>query len=142
MGAITGKVWGTTTEIFKNPVTELHRLEVNRGTRCSTHKHEHKYNGFYVERGVLHIHVMKNDYALEDITILKAGDHMIVEPGEFHCFECPEAAIDGTESYSPTIAYEAYWPALLGKDIVRIDVGGKILPPCGTIFTRDSDETK
>ena len=136
MGAIIGKVWGTTAEIFKTSVMELHRLEVQRNTRCSRHKHNFKYNGFYVERGILHIHVFKNDYDLKDITILKTGDHMIVEPGEFHYFECPAASIDGTESYSPTIAYEAYWPELLGKDIIRTTVGG-VLP-----YSRmETDET-
>lgn len=122
----SGKIWGSTTLIFSTPVMELHRLEVNRGFKCSKHKHRHKFNGFYVERGYIHVHVFKNDYALEDITVLRAGESMVVKPGEYHFFEYPQAPYDGSESYSPAIVYEAYWPELLGEDIIRADVGGLV----------------
>ena len=48
---IQGKVWGKTQEIFKNSNFELHRIEVNKGGFCSKHKHIHKINAFYIEKG-------------------------------------------------------------------------------------------
>jgi mannose-6-phosphate isomerase-like protein (cupin superfamily) len=48
-----GKVWGVTEALLQNPVVEFHRIEVNKGGECSTHKHAHKWNGFFVEEGEL-----------------------------------------------------------------------------------------
>ena len=112
---IQGKVWGTTELIFKNPVLEFHRINVKAGYKCSLHKHEHKWNGFYVVSGTLEIHVQKNDYALTDVTVLKAGDFTTVKPGEYHEFICT----------ADCHAFELYWPELLSTDIKRKDHGGK-----------------
>lgn len=112
---IQGKVWGTTELIFKNPVLEFHRINVKAGYKCSLHKHEHKWNGFYVVSGTLEIHVQKNDYALTDVTVLKAGDFTTVKPGEYHQFVCT----------ADCHAFELYWPELLSTDIKRKDHGGK-----------------
>ena len=109
-----GKVWGHTELLFSNPIVEFHRIEVNAGFECSTHKHEHKWNGFYVEKGALEIHVIKNSYALTDVTVLTAGQFTTVRPGEFHKFVCKEDCV----------AFELYWPELLSEDIVRQNVGG------------------
>ena len=59
-----GKVWGETRALLQNPVVEFHRIEVNAGGECSTHKHSHKWNGFFIEEGEMEIHVYKNDYEL------------------------------------------------------------------------------
>ena len=76
-----GKVWGVTEALLQNPVVEFHRIEINKGGECSTHKHAHKWNGFFVEEGELEIHVFKNDYDLTDKTILGPGEFMSVKPG-------------------------------------------------------------
>ena len=52
-----GKVWGETRSLLQNPVVEFHRIVVNKGGECSTHKHSHKWNGFYIEYGELEVHV-------------------------------------------------------------------------------------
>lgn len=109
----SGKVWGETCAIMQNPLVEFHRITVNAGSRCSTHKHAHKWNGFYVERGILEIHVKKSEYELTDVTILKAGDFCQVKPGEYHWFVCVESCV----------AFEIYWPEVLSDDIQRLDVG-------------------
>ena len=109
----SGKVWGETCAIMQNPLVEFHRITVNAGSRCSTHKHAHKWNGFYVESGILEIHVRKSDYDLTDVTILKAGDFCQVKPGEYHWFVCAESCV----------AFEIYWPEALSDDIQRLDVG-------------------
>jgi mannose-6-phosphate isomerase-like protein (cupin superfamily) len=115
MSLKAGKVWGETEVIVKNPIVELHRISVKAGYRCSLHSHSHKWNGFYVESGILEIHVQKKDYALTDVTVLKAGEHTTVQPGELHFFSCKEDCI----------AFEIYYPELLTEDIHRISVGKK-----------------
>jgi mannose-6-phosphate isomerase-like protein (cupin superfamily) len=118
MGNITGKVWGDTSILFQNSLVELHKINVKAGYRCSEHKHEHKWNGFYVISGVLEIHVAKNNYDLTDVTTLRAGDYTSVRPGEFHWFNCVEDCS----------ALELYYPEALSEDIVRRSVGGKNSP--------------
>lgn len=112
-----GKVWGETELIFSNPLVEFHRIEVNAGYRCSTHKHEHKWNGFFVEQGTLSIYVEKNDYNLVDKTTLYTGQFAVVKPGEYHYFVAEDNVV----------AFEIYWPELLSEDIVRKNSGGPIV---------------
>ena len=119
MGTITGKVWGDTSVLIQTPLTELHKINIKAGFRCSEHKHEHKWNGFYVISGVLEIHVAKNNYDLTDITTLRAGDFTTVRPGEFHWFNCVEDCV----------ALELYYPEAISEDIVRRSVGGKATVP-------------
>ena len=108
-----GKVWGETRALLQNPVVEFHRIEVNAGGECSTHKHAHKWNGFFVESGSLLIRVWQKEYELCDETVLKAGDYTKVKPGLLHQFECLEDAV----------AYELYWAEFPEKDIKRDTVG-------------------
>ena len=68
-----GKVWGLTQEIFKNHNFELHRIEAKKGGYCSVHKHLHKFNAFYIEKGKLKITVYETDYDLIDETIISTG---------------------------------------------------------------------
>lgn len=109
-----GKIWGTTMSIEANSSFELHRLEITAGYECSKHKHNHKYNGFFVEKGVLEIHVWKNDYDLVDVTVLHPGDYTKVAPGEFHKFVCVE----------DSVCFEYYWVEFNHDDIERESVGG------------------
>jgi len=109
-----GKVWGNTSEIFNQHNVEIHRIEAKKGGYCSIHKHEHKYNMFFVESGMLRIKVWKNDYDLVDETIITNQEMSIVQPGEFHQFDALEN----------TIAYEIYWTSLKSSDIIRKDSGG------------------
>jgi len=115
VGNITGKVWGDTSVIIQNPLVELHKINIKAGYKCSEHKHEHKWNGFYVISGTLEIHVRKNNYELTDVTTLRAGDFTSVRPGEYHWFN----------SISDCVALELYYPETLSEDIVRKSVGGK-----------------
>ena len=115
MANITGKVWGDTSVLIQTPLVELHKINIKAGYRCSEHKHEHKWNGFYVMSGELEIHVRKNDSSLTDVTTLRAGDFTTVRPGEYHWFQC----VDDCN------ALELYYPETLSEDIVRKSVGGK-----------------
>lgn len=109
-----GKVWGSTECLFFKNNVEIHRIETKKKGYCSKHKHEHKYNAFYVESGKISVKVWKNDYDLIDETIIEAGQMTTVKPGEYHLFE----------SLEDSVVLEIYWVELLGDDIQRENVGG------------------
>ena len=110
-----GKVWGQTELIHANGVLEFHRIEYNKGFVCSEHKHEFKWNGFFVESGIMKVTVWQDDQGLVDETILHPGDFTQVKPGKFHQFE-------GIES---GVAFELYWSEFNHNDIVRRTSGKK-----------------
>jgi len=111
---IQGKIWGQTQCLFLKNNVEIHRIEAKKGGYCSKHKHDHKYNAFFVESGQLKITTWKNDYSLVDETIISAQQMSVVKPQEYHMFE----AMDDT------VAYEIYWTEISQDDIVRENCGG------------------
>ena len=113
MGNKAGKIWGQTELIEANGSCEFHRIDFVKGGTCSKHKHEYKWNGFYVMSGEMKIRVWQKDYDLIDETILKAGDYTAVKPGLYHSFEGLE---DG-------VAFELYWAEFRHNDIQRESVG-------------------
>lgn len=131
---INGKIWGATERIFDKNNVEIHRIVVKPGGFCSKHKHDHKFNMFFVESGSLHVEVFQNDYDLVDTTILQAGDATSVAPGVYHRFVATEHAV----------VYEIYWTELSASDIVREDVGGVNAPALevGTISFTSSVKEK
>ena len=112
----SGKIWGETETILQTPFIELHRIWVFSGGYCSTHKHEFKWNLFYVLSGQLEIIINKKDYALVDKTILGPREWTTVKPGEYHSFE----------ALHDTMAFELYYPEPLSSDIIRKTVGGHL----------------
>ena len=111
-----GKIWGQTELIHANGVLEFHRIEYKKNIACSKHKHEFKWNGFFVESGKMMVKVWQKDYDLVDETILNPGDFMRVKPGVFHQFIGLE---DG-------VAFELYWAEFDHNDIKRETVGSKV----------------
>lgn len=109
-----GKIWGHTSEIFNKNNVEVHRIVGDANTHCSKHKHEHKFNMFFVESGSMTVKRWKNDYDLVDTTILDDGQSCVVPPGEFHQFFVKDSCV----------AYEFYWVEISPKDIIRESVGG------------------
>lgn len=110
-----GKIWGETVELFSKNNVSIHRISVKKDHFCSKHKHDFKYNAFYVESGKLKIQHWQTDYDLIDETIISAGDICYIPPKHYHKFIALEN----------TIAYEIYYVELLDNDIQRIDCGGK-----------------
>ena len=108
-----GKIWGQTELIHANGVLEFHRIDFKAGGVCSKHKHQFKWNGFYVVSGKMKIRVWQKDYDLIDETILGPGDFTRVKPGLMHSFEGLE---DG-------VAFELYWAEFNHNDIQRESVG-------------------
>ena len=130
---VAGKVWGTTELIEANGALEFHRIEMERGGVCSKHLHRYKWNGFYVESGVMVVRVWQRDYDLVDETIIGPGQYTKVKPGLYHQFECMESGV----------AYELYWAEFNHNDIVRESVGemrdGEINITKDFEFTFDGD---
>lgn len=117
----SGKVWGTTELIEHNPSFEFHRIEFKANYCCSEHYHRTKWNGFFVESGIMMVKTWQNDpdetqALLCDQTVLKPGDYYKVEPGKWHQFVGVE---DG-------VAFELYWAEFNGNDIVRRTVGRRL----------------
>jgi len=112
----SGKIWGSTQELFHKNNVEIHRIEIQKNTRCSKHKHEHKYNIFFVESGKILVKEWKNDYNLVDETILTTGEMCSIKPGNFHEFH-------GLED---SIVYEIYYVELNTQDIIRENIGSKL----------------
>ena len=113
---IAGKVGGQTELIHANGVLEFHRIDFRSGGVCSKHKHQFKWNGFYVMTGRMKVRVWQKDQQdLVDETILGPGDFTRVKPGYMHQFEGIE---DG-------VAFELYWAEFNHDDIQRETVGFK-----------------
>ncbi len=108
-----GKNWGYTTEFFRNAMVSAHHLEINEGGFCSEHRHEHKYNLFYVLTGVLELTIWR-DGKLRDVTKLEAGQSTAIPPGFYHKFKAK----------TKCEAIEMYQVLLIEPDIKRRTVGG------------------
>jgi mannose-6-phosphate isomerase-like protein (cupin superfamily) len=104
----SGKIWGNTELIEKNGVLEFHRIEYRANTQCSEHYHATKWNGFFVESGVMEIRTWEED-GVVDVTSLHAGEYFKVAPGKWHQFVGVQ---DG-------VAFELYWAEFNHDDIVR-----------------------
>lgn len=113
---ISGKIWGSTELIFENCSLEFHRITFKKNYACSKHKHNFKFNGFYVESGKIMIKIWQKDYDLIDETVLSEGEFTSVKPGLFHQFI-------GIES---GVCFELYWSEFNSHDIERETIGHKI----------------
>ena len=112
---IMGKVWGSTEPLLVTSMIEVHRIKINKNAFCSLHKHEYKWNMFYVIKGNLFIEVQKNDYDLVDVTPLYQGQFTSVKPNEYHRFFTKGEAVE---------ALEVYYLNGISEDIFRKTVGG------------------
>lgn len=119
------KIWGNTSEVAAHPGFQVHFLRINAGTYCSRHCHEHKWNIFYVTRGVVSVRTYPGPKGPEDSTKidvitevdLHPGESLIVPPGVWHRFV----------AYVDSEMIEVYsTPAVREDDIERFDVGGVI----------------
>ena len=118
MSRIAGKIWGQTELVHANGVLEFHRIEFKAKGTCSKHKHEFKWNGFFVESGKMIVRVWQDgeQQGLVDETRLGPGDFTQVKPGKIHQFEGVE---DG-------VAFELYWAEFNHDDIKRRTVGTNV----------------
>lgn len=106
----TRKVWGQRWLIHKDSTHATSYLELDKGTRCSWHRHQAKYNLFFVMAGRVGIKTEHGE------TILEAGQTFIVEPGLWHEFRVYENSKMIEEMY---VAYDE-------GDIERQRLGSKL----------------
>ena len=108
-----GKSWGYTTDFFRNAMVSAYHLEVRKGGYCSEHKHDHKYNSFYVVSGELEITIWREGEK-PDVTIIGPGQSTAVSPGFWHKFK----------GITSVHCIEIYQVLLIDPDIKRRTEGG------------------
>ena len=81
---IQGKIWGNTEHIFSKNNVSIHRILAKKGYCCSKHKHDSKYNIFFVEKGKIQIEDWQLDYNLIDKTVLESGQKCSIPPKHYH----------------------------------------------------------
>ncbi len=80
------KVWGVTSEIFRNQGATAHYLQIIKGGYCSEHRHAQKTNMFFIIKGILELDFWWKDGTVRTIT-MKAGEPPREIPlGFFHKF--------------------------------------------------------
>jgi len=107
----TYKTWGEKWNIFQNDLCEVSILELKPYHRCSWHKHQTKFNQFFVLDGTLFIKVR------DGIARIAKGQIFTTRPGEFHEFQT-----GAEQALIQEIMYVKYDP----EDIEREMLGGPI----------------
>ena len=103
--------WGDKLNVFRNDLCEVSILELVPQQRCSWHKHNSKWNLFYVLEGELFI---KTDHG---ISRLKEGGFFTTRPGEWHEFQTAS---------QPAKIMEIMYVRYDAQDIQREKLGGPI----------------
>jgi hypothetical protein len=111
--ATLAKDWGKDHFVYGDNTVTIRRLEIKKDGKSTFgrfHLHEHKYNRFYVESGLIKVFRKKGEY-IQEFVIGPDRTHRKVDifPGEKHRFEALEESI----------VYEIYWTYCDPNDIVR-----------------------
>lgn len=80
----TRKVWGHRWLIRKDSTHATSYLELDKGYRCSFHRHQAKFNLFFVISGRVGIKTEDGEVVLTD------GQSFTIEPGRWHEFRVYE----------------------------------------------------
>jgi len=107
----TYKTWGEKHNFFQNDLCEVSYLELQPQQRCSWHKHQEKYNLFFVVAGTLYI---KTEWGVAEV---KQGGIFTTRPNEYHEFQTHEQPCSVVE-----VMYVKYNP----EDIEREVIGGPL----------------
>ena len=107
----TVKTWGEKWNIFKNDLCEVSFLKLHPWQRCSWHRHQTKYNLFFVISGELTIK-LENDIA----TACK-NEFFTTRPLEWHEFQTHDKA---------TRIIEVMFVQYDAEDIERQVIGGPL----------------
>jgi mannose-6-phosphate isomerase-like protein (cupin superfamily) len=105
------KTWGTRWNAFGNSTCEVSILDLNPNQRCSFHRHQQKYNLFFVIRGELFI---KTTWGIEKID---QGQVFTTRPGEWHEFQTHTL---------PALVMEVMYVQYDPEDIQRDKLGGPL----------------
>ena len=107
----TMKTWGEKHNIYQSDSCEVSILELLPKQRCSWHRHQTKYNLFFVIEGELFI---KTDWGISQLT---PGMIFTTKPMEWHEFQTSKSSCKVIE-----VMYTQYD----AEDIERETLGGSI----------------
>ena len=109
------KVWGWTTELFRNNTTSTHYLEIKKGGYCSEHRHAQKSNIFFVIEGTLEISKwFDGQRQTIEIDHIPRWNSSMIDPNIWHKFH----------ALTHVKCIEVYEYLYDGVDIERRTVGG------------------
>ncbi len=107
----TMKTWGEKKNIFQNDLCEISVLDLVPNQRCSWHRHQTKFNTFYVIEGELFI---KTEWGVAQ---LQVGQDFTTRPMEWHEFQTAN---------NPCKVIEVMYTQYDAEDIERKSLGGSI----------------
>ena len=107
----TYKTWGEKWNLFQNDLCEVSILYLKKMQRCSWHRHQTKYNQFFVIDGMVQI---KTEWGKVDI---EKGQIFTTKPCEYHEFRTLD---------KPAILQEVMYVKYDPEDIDRETVGGPL----------------
>lgn len=107
----THKSWGEKWNIFINGSSEVSVLELQPHRRCSWHRHQAKYNLFFVLSGELWIKTS------EGLAAVGEKQFFTTRPGEWHEFQTHE---------QPATIVEVMYVQYEAEDIERETAGGPL----------------
>lgn len=110
----THKTWGDRWNIWRNDTAEVSVLDLKANRRCSWHRHQAKYNLFFVLEGMLFI---KTEDGEDGLAKVKPGQVFTTRPGEYHEFQTHQLPAKIIE-----VMYVKYEPG----DIEREKLGGPL----------------
>lgn len=108
-----GKIWGTNILVFLDNNIQINQIYINKGGRCSKHKHSYKHNLFYIQSGKIEVEQWL-DGGLIDKTILLPNETIEIKPNIYHRFT-------GLEDSMVLEIYRSNYINL--DDIIRDDQG-------------------
>ncbi len=107
----TYKTWGEKWNFFQNDLCEVSYLDLRSNQRCSWHRHQEKYNLFFVLTGILYL---KTEWGVAEV---QQGEIFTTRPGEWHEFQTHEKGCTLIE-----VMYVVY----NSEDIERKTLGGPL----------------
>lgn len=105
------KSWGEKWSIFLNDTCEVSVLYLSALNRCSWHKHQSKYNLFFVVQGTIEI---KTEWGIATVDQCQI---FTTKPGEWHEFRTTN---------SDAIVIECMYVQYDHSDIERATLGGPL----------------
>lgn len=125
------KTWGEKWNIFQSDLDEVSYLDLRSWQRCSWHRHQAKYNLFFVVEGEIWIKTT------DGISHVRKNEIFTTRPGEWHEFQTHE---------HPARIIEVMYVKYAAEDIERTEIGGalekevkvdfhKVCKECGCSFT-------
>lgn len=121
------KIWGERRRILLSKECEIDVLYLKKDSFCSTHRHEHKTNKFYVISGKIEI---QTEF---DKKILVKDEHFSVNPPLTHRFKALEDSIIIELAYVTKGKIDT-------EDIKRLSQGGRVID--GKEMTEDTMRKK